>query len=481
MDYWNNSKKKILKLNNYKLNKIITIQYQKQIIFSYISIVKLLLNFNKIKFNNIIILLLLFSNLLLTNCSESKKDIITRLTNTISNPKQDSESLKKTQIEIENLLNKENYNRSKVINNNKQKYIIDFSMDGKTAAWYADSKLLIFQNDSKISLEPNINQVVVDFNLSYNGNFIILILKNGKSCNFKVISVKEKKISNSSSTDFSCNQSPAVDDKGEKIYYFDNGNLNYYSLEQSIQTQEDSLKLNTNLKPVKSLNNIKTLVSSKNFNFKYRNVSPKQIIYTYKPNSLLIFYGNAGVYDIYFYNILKNKLNKHKLTASTPELFLSSKYENLNKNDLELKSQKVTISTISKIKENLNFANLDQELEKIEAFIYTGNAGKYEIRPINITEDQFKIGNAIKSEIYNKIIYITHQAEFMVMQKQKILFWNPKNSIKQKIPFSIKNFYAFNGGILFIDTFNKIYHRKEKFTEFEQNLIDLYNDILNKE
>ncbi len=336
-------------------------------------------------------------------CKESESKTLSRLRTFVAKPNILPAEIKKVKEEITTLLLKKNLQVSKSLNKGKNKYLIDFSIDGTAMAWIHDSKLTVYQKDKKTQINVNSKQKIVNLALSSHADFILILTVSGKLCGIKLISVKEKKIVNAKLPEINCNEKPTIDNEGDNFYYFEDGNLNRLSLSENVEAQIDSKNLKTNLVPISLENKIKAknLINAKLFNLKYKNKDLKRTIYLLHSELALILIGYAGHYDMFSYDLAKQKLTKHKIPLSSSELFLSPKFELNSKNN---SNEGSTFSTsLVKTLSNTNHAKeekrkIEQEklnLENMDAFVYTGTAGKYELRPMFFNEE-IKMGSRDK-------------------------------------------------------------------------------------
>lgn len=180
--------------------------------------------------------------------------------------------------------------------------IIEMSNDRNRIVWTEDKQITFRDLANPLSKSLTFPDIPEMVSVSSEAEYAIVLFKlpNGAGCRMVNVSLIEPKPSYLSDTYVSCKNRCAISSDGSSIYYFINENL-----------YEESLK-----DPKKP----KLLVPKEKFESAYPNIKNRTHIYSIG-KTFLIFYGNAGVYNLYWFNPKENGITKLASDIITPKLY----------------------------------------------------------------------------------------------------------------------------------------------------------------
>ena len=412
----------------------------------------------------VLALFLLIISLGNSYCSENKQETLLRLSRTIAQNSGNTKELKKIQNEITERITDKNSEYSLLLAESDPNRIEKASLDGSSFFWiHSDQEELQYiKNNQRFSISLNLNGIIRDINPSWSGKYLVIYLHkkeiNGKNnakkkkCFIQLISIIENKNLKYDLPDFECGNIPAIDDKGEYLFYSYKNELHRMPLGES------SLKL--------ALAN-STIFSAKHFVKKYKKVKSRFVLQQVKKSSLLIFFGNAGYYNLSYHNGQNNnneKLITNKLIFARPQIYSTTKFQQSKKYNSP--DHKTT--------------NNSGSLYKAEAFAYTGSAGKYKLHALEFGE-KLIVHKGFSAPAFRILIFLQEQGRFLSTKKQKIFFWNPtkrREKSKRILPLAAKNLFLSHTGFVYTDLLGQLYLRKVSFSNFESSLLDLYGETL---
>ncbi len=408
------------------------------------------------------------SSVLCIACSESKDDILTRLSQTTYQNASNRPVLIKTQQEITQIISQTNAKNSVLIAPSNRSRIIKTSLDGNTLAWLQKQKLFYIRGGKKDSLSIKVRAKIIDFHLSWSGHYAVIVVKKIKKKNslqsicqphiISLITEQNQKIETYKVPEIDCDHNSVVSDDGHYLFYIAKNKLQRLPL--------PSLKKKKTLEDKVQTNNKQAFFPSSVFLPKYKKIKNRFILYQVNSADLLIFFGNAGYYRLYYYRDSQQQgIKAHPLIFSSPQLYYYSHNQWLNQTTIEQKdgqSQKI-------LKDH-------QKFHQADAFAYSGGAGKHKLHPLYFGK-KIKVGQGFVTPAFDRLIFIKQISLFLVMQKQKLYSWEPDQNHKQALPLSTKDILLFHNGLVYSDLLNQLYLRQSPFSDFEISLIKLYHQI----
>lgn len=180
--------------------------------------------------------------------------------------------------------------------------ILEVSNDRNRVVWTEDKQITFRDLANPLIKSLTFPDVPEMISVSSEAEYSLVLFKlpNGVGCRMVNVSLIEPKPSYLSDTYVSCKNRSAVSSDGSSIYYFINENL-----------YEETLK-----DPKKP----KLLVSKERFESIYPNVKNRTHIYSIA-KTFLIFFGNAGVYNLYWFNPKDSSITKLASDIMAPKLF----------------------------------------------------------------------------------------------------------------------------------------------------------------
>ncbi len=302
--------------------------------------------------------------------------------------------------------------------------MLEVSNDRNRVVW-TDDKQITFRDLANPLIKsltfPEIPEMV---SVSSEAEYAIVLFKlpNGVGCRMVNVSLIEPKPSYLSDTYVSCKNRSAVSSDGSSIYYFINENL-----------YEETLK-----DPKKP----KLLVTKERFESIYPNIKNRTHIFSIA-KTFLIFFGNAGVYNLYWFNPKDNSITKLASEIITPKLYYGN-----GKN----------------------------------AFVLSGVVGSLVLREIKYTsygEPNLSKGFSIS---YNEInpFPTTKANEFISGKSGSIYKWG--TTIKKRVyPIIAERFWVVARDYIIYENNNKeLILTSTEFSPEDWKLLDLYKQVKQK-
>ena len=403
-------------------------------------------------------LLFLFSGLLA--CSETKQEILARLARTIAENtenKGQSKEIDAAREEIAQRFIEENRKHSVQLAESEPNRLIKISLDGSTLIWVQEGYLYYVQNERQWKLGLDLEGDLLDMNPSWNGDYLVLFVrpelgkkKKNRKCQPKILSLVKRKFLEYDLPKLKCSNTPAINDKGNTLFYAAKGELRRFPLD--------------NLSFQQALSQSITF-SAKHFTKKYKKVKNRFVLYQAAPQAVLIFFGNVGYYNMYYYNgQTEDKLDKSNIVFSSARLYPSFRLGLQNKMNVGMQTQE---------KKRLG-------LYEARAFAYSGGAGKRKLHALHFGEE-LKVGEGFQAQVFSQLIFLQEQGQFLSIQEQKLYFWDPVSVQRQRLPLSAKNLFLFRKGLIYVDLLGQLYLRQSLFSDFEMSLLDLYDEISSRE
>jgi len=145
-----------------------------------------------------------------------------------------------------------------------------------------------------------------------------------------------------------------------------------------------------------------------------------------------IFYGNAGYYDLYYYDekrlrFLQKSIAKPKVYYATEDLFVEDK------------------------------------APEHYYFVFMGAAGQYTLTGFQLPDTLWKSFNVKFNDRY---VYIKKQNLFLLRKEDNLFFLNPETDKEIQIPIKLKDYYVYDGSLILLKE-DGLFVRKEPFNNLE--------------
>lgn len=179
---------------------------------------------------------------------------------------------------------------------------LELSSDRNRVVWSEDKKI-IFRDLANPSVKvKKFPKYFESISPSANTDFVIVLFRDqsGQGCKQVVTSKFKNKKDYESNATISCNDRPSISNDGKYLYYF----LDESLYKESTENNE----------------NIKVIVKKKQLKPKYKRIENKALLYPIN-NLFFIFLGNAGSYNLYWYNPNAKKIKKFASNILIPKLF----------------------------------------------------------------------------------------------------------------------------------------------------------------
>ncbi|TGM08927.1 hypothetical protein EHQ76_02975 [Leptospira barantonii] len=180
--------------------------------------------------------------------------------------------------------------------------IIEFSNDRLKLVWTEDQKIFFQDLAAGENNSRSLDQIPSNLSLSQNANYALVeyTMQASGGCRYVAISLKDSSLSYEAGAQVSCKSRGSILPDGSKIYYFVDDNL--YE-EKTVEPRKPVLVLNKE-KIVSPFPNLKT----------------RFLMYP-SGNSFLIFSGNAGAYNLYWFHPSQKTVEKIDKDILSPILY----------------------------------------------------------------------------------------------------------------------------------------------------------------
>ncbi|EMN01921.1 hypothetical protein LEP1GSC021_3902 [Leptospira noguchii str. 1993005606] len=180
--------------------------------------------------------------------------------------------------------------------------IIEFSNDRLKLVWTEDQKIFFQDLAAGENNSRSLDQIPSNLSLSQNANYALVeyTMQASGGCRYVAISLKDSSLSYEAGAQVSCKSRGSILPDGSKIYYFVDDNL--YE-EKTVEPRKPVLVLNKE-KIVSPFPNLKT----------------RFLMYP-SGNSFLIFSGNAGAYNLYWFHPFQKTAEKIDKDILSPILY----------------------------------------------------------------------------------------------------------------------------------------------------------------
>ena len=156
-----------------------------------------------------------------------------------------------------------------------------------------------------------------------------------------------------------------------------------------------------------------------------------------------IFYGNAGYYDLYYYDekglrFLQKSIAKPTVYYATEDLFVEDK------------------------------------APEHYYFVFMGAAGQYTLTGFQLPDTLWKSFNVKFNDRY---VYIKKQNLFLLRKEDNLFFLNPETDKEIQIPIKLKDYYVYDGSLILLKE-DGLFVRKEPFNNLEKKMFVLKEELL---
>ena len=344
---------------------------------------------------------------------------------------------------IKEKLLKINLKHSDTISSGNKVGNLRMSLDGSTLFWIQSRKLHYYEDKKKESVPIPLSGTPIFLNPSWSGRYVAILFQIKGKCIPEVISVEQKKVFQKNLPIVECGNMPSVSDDGSFFSYSKKGSIHHMVLDPALEKTPLTL-------------------SSKHFVPKYKNIKNYFYLYSYGEKSILILFGSAGYYQFYRYDVEQERLQKHPKILASHRIFPSFHPDNAEK----IPSPELLRSPKEKLRYKLNLA---------DAFVYSGDTGRHKIHPIRF-QNGFSIGSGFSCHPAKDLGFLPSRNIFLVLIRDDQLYWfDPVEKKKLTFPLPISQMLTFRGGFVYTDFADRIHVRKKPFSEYETDLISLYN------
>ncbi|MEM7181670.1 MAG: hypothetical protein AAF518_12200 [Spirochaetota bacterium] len=184
----------------------------------------------------------------------------------------------------------------------KTERIMSFSNDRNRLIWVEDKKLIYRDLANPLVKTKELPKAIANMNVSAEGNYAIVAFPNGKEkkCNLRSLSLVEFKPDYNVATTLSCDDKAAIAPDGGVVYYF----------------KENALYKEVTIK----YNNPILLVPKEEISAPYPKILNKNAMFSIG-KTFVIFSGNAGAYNLYWFNPSNNEVQLLAKKVVLPYLY----------------------------------------------------------------------------------------------------------------------------------------------------------------
>ena len=385
-------------------------------------------------------------------CGETPAETLKRLTDMIA-ANQRAEVLQ----EINELLIENNRELSTPLNEESTPRVLKRSLDGSVAAWTQADEFYFYTSDSPESVNFD-DAELRDFSLSYTGKFAVVLAETEQGCQPYVVSLARESILDRKLPTVSCYEVPVVTDLGRYFFYPDKGGLKCVDLQPEAGPPEDpALGLPQNL-------------PSKNFPPKYKKITNMFSLEQINQRGLLIFFGTAGAYNLYYYSGSGSSVTIIKPPGS--DQFARPRVYSVFEGDTINASADDKAGAESESHPTPEKPNNAYGLDTAQGFVYSGGAGKRKLHGVRF-DDPPRVQTGFTAAATQHMVFVRDRREFLILHRDHMSYWDPIRNRKSDLPLVARGFVLYSGGLVYIDLLNRVYLRKKPFSPFEIDLMRL--------
>lgn len=309
-------------------------------------------------------------------------------------------------------------------NKPKNSRILELSNDRNRVVWTEDSKIIFRDLANPMIKTKEMGTPPKNLSISNAGNYAVVSLQanNPKYCKLRVISLVESRPDYTVASFTNCNDKSSISTTGETVYFFIKNSL----YKENIQKY-----------------NSPTLIAAKDvIESPFPKISNKNLMYPID-KSFLIFSGNAGAYNLYWFNPKDNRIEKLLSDVIIPEIYYG------------------------------NGSNL---------YIFTGNIGSISMKEIIFGEKEtLELKDGFETNIFQMNPWeTTKREEFLSGTDGRVFVWGPKKE-KSYYPIICKRFWGVaRGQIIYENKNGELILSNMVFTEEEWKYLEMYEEILKK-
>lgn len=364
------------------------------------------------------------------------------------------------------LLSELRNNYSEELDSDRKRRELAASLDGTVSAWISGSTLFIRSPGESGEYETSDRDIPFQadrIRISSKGNFILIsrtIPKNSlpeqeqdktkkkkvqkaepPDCDFQVFSVYRPDLQFSGKIE-NCPGLPIVDDSGKWVYYVSKRGLSRIPVHLSPGNNE--------FRPTS-----RVVADISMFKAKYSKLDNRFYLFDYGDDTILIFHGAAGYYNLYYHNMETEK-----------SVAIGDRY-----------AKPALLPSVQAIFQNSgNRAANGAHSSQPGVFVFRGASGKYELQRLTGGPAP-RSGTTFDAPALKNPVYVDSKEGFIWLDEKNLSFWTPRKNQNKKFPLEVREFVIYKEGILYQNAEYSLYLRKEPFTSIELELLDVIDSL----
>ncbi|MCB1305577.1 MAG: hypothetical protein KDK37_14920 [Leptospiraceae bacterium] len=375
------------------------------------------------------ILAICLSGLTFLQCSETPEETILRLQKQMQEGKYEQ-----TETEILELEHEISDESSVVLSEKNTARLYAVSLDHTAFTWYENGKL--FYRTLGITKELSLPDAPVRLLLSYSGKTALAEYHDRPgsdgNCSYDYIHIIQGKV-HPDILSTNCENTPAITDTGDRIYYSD-GKALYFK-----DTEKDGSAL---------------AAPASVFKEKFKKVENRFHIASLPNGAIWIFYGEAGYYNLYYYS------GKGQPTVFMEGVASPILYGSVQRDFLKDDTEKINPESL--------FAG------DPAVFLYTGAAGNYKLQMIHLPDRK---GPIFDVGIREDMFYVAEKEQFLLVRNDHLSYLNPTNRKYSRLPMEASRIFVYSEGIAYVNPKGKLLLRSRGFSNFEKKLFELKEEL----
>ena len=359
-------------------------------------------------------------SIFLTTCAESNEKTLARLEAMLA-----AGEKQKVILEIDTILNDLNEEQTESIRSASSPRHFVRNSSGTTVAWLEKDKVFFYNGElDSISLDENGS----DLRISDNGKFALAFAVVDEQCLLFPMSLQTEELFPEIVLE-KCEGRAAITDTGE-IWYPMNGKI---FRKKNPETDQEA----------------EPILDKSRFSNKFKKIRNDFYIFSAPDNTLIIFYGNAGYYNLYGYDMDAGKLISAGIKPVKPIIHWVEKRDLL-------------------FPENSKNSN-----SQTDAYLFTGSIGKFMLSSLSLNGLKSGISFSPPPETTSFTPISDTGFFYFIDNKSRVSSFNSRKNSITMLPIKAKSLVFTERGFLYNDENNGLKLRRTHLSDFENKLLKM--------